>query len=546
MFSMSNARAGSAPNLPETYDVIVVGAGFAGLYALHRLRSAGFSVLVVEAASGVGGTWFWNRYPGARCDVESIDYSYSFDEQLQQDWVWTERFAAHAEILSYLDHVADRFDLRRGIRLETQVVSAHFQPGTDDWLLRTAAGSELRATFCIMATGALSSVKPPDFDGLADFTGQWHHSARWPAAGVDMAGMRVAVIGTGSTGVQIIPVVAREAAHVTVLQRTPNYSVPARNRPLGEGELDAVKANYADRRARGRVSASGVPLDFVPGSGKGVRDAERRARYDVGWAAGGVLGLLRAYTDYIVDPEVNESLAQYVRDKIAATVTDPATAERLTPHGYPIGAKRLCVDSSYFETYNRDNVTLIDINEDPIVRVTVNGIETANGHVDADVIVFAIGFDAITGAVRQIDVRGRDGEPLNDHWHDGPKAYLGLAVAGFPNLFLVSGPGSPAVLGNAVAFIEQHVEFIDAVLQRLRDQGMRTIEADPAAEEHWAKHVHDLAAQTLFPTVKSWFVGSNIDGKPPRFMPYAAGLHSYRTECDEVLDQDLRGFFLRA
>lgn len=540
---MSVAPGKTGQDLRQTCDVIVVGAGFAGLYALRRLRSAGYTVQLVEAGSGVGGTWFWNRYPGARCDVESIDYSYSFDDELQQDWVWSERYAAQQEILRYLDNVADRFDLRRDILFNTLVEAAHFQQESGGWLVLTTAG-ELRSTFCIMATGVLSSVKPPDFEGLEDFTGEWFHSARWPSEGVDVAGRRVAVIGTGSTGVQIIPVVAQAADHVTVLQRTPNFSVPARNRPLAPEVLDSVKSTYADRRARARVSTSGVPLDVTPEPGKDVPEEERRARYELGWAAGGVPGLLRAYSDIMVDPDVNESFASFVRDKIASIVSDPVTAETLTPYGYPIGAKRLCVDTDYFETYNRHNVTLVDLNADPIVRITANGIQTAAQHIAADVIVFAIGFDAITGALRQIDIRGRDGERLADHWLGGPKAYLGLAVAGFPNLFVVNGPGSPAVLGNVVMFVEQHVDLIATLLERLRTEGASTIEALPEAEEDWAAHVHDLAAGTLFPAAKSWFVGANIEGKPRRFMPYAGGLGRYRTECDEALEDDLRGFRL--
>jgi len=539
-----DAHATGSADPAEVYDVIVAGAGFSGLFLLHRLRSAGFKVLVIESGGGVGGTWYWNRYPGARCDVESVDYSFSFDEGLQQEWVWTERYAGQAEIRRYLDHVADRFDLRRDIRLNTRVDSAHFRSDTADWLVHTSDGATLISRFCIMATGPLSSIKPPDFEGLADFAGQWYHSARWPQEGVDFTGKRVAVIGTGSTGVQIIPTVAKLAEHVTVLQRTPNYSIPARNRPMSKEELDEVKATYADRRVRARMAASGVPNPPVLEPGEGVPEDEKRAHFERGWAIGGVVGILRAYSDIITSTEVNESLARFVRDKIADTVHDPVTAEKLTPRDYPLGAKRLCVDSNYFETYNRPNVTLIDVNADPIVRITPRGIQTATGHIDVDIIVFAIGFDAITGAVKEIDIRGREGLTIQDHWREGPKAHLGLAVNGFPNMFLMTGPGSPAVLGNVVTFLEQQVEMIATILEMVRSDGARTIEAEQEAENTWAAHVQEIASQTLFMKGKSWFIGANIEGKPVGFLPYAGGLVRYHAECEAMVEAGLRGFSL--
>ncbi|SNQ46627.1 Phenylacetone monooxygenase [Frankia canadensis] len=520
-------------------DVAVVGAGFAGLYLAHRATTLGLTVVVLEAGESVGGTWYWNRYPGARCDVESIDYSYSFSEELQQEWRWTERYASQPEILRYLNHVADRFDLRRHIRLNTRVTAARFDEDALTWTLTTDTDETVTAAFCVMATGGLSVPNRPDLPGLDDFRGEWYHTARWPAGGVDLRGRRVAVVGTGSTGIQAIPMIAREADHLIVLQRTPNFSVPARNRPLSEAELAKVKATYARRRARGRIAPSGVPSDREPSPGRGVPPERRRQAYEAGWAEGGASPLLRAYSDMLVDEEVNASLADFVRDKIGEIVDDPATAAALTPYGYPLGAKRLCLDTDYFATYNRPNVELVDLRKTPIERITETGIQTGDTLYETDVIVFATGFDAISGAVTAIDVRGRADRSLRDYWRTGPRATLGLMAAGFPNLFLVNGPGSPAVLGNVLAFIEHHVEWIIDCIDSLRRDGIHTIESSEDSDERWAVQVDEIAAATLYPKAESWFAGANVPGKPRRFLPYAAGLHTYRARCD---DSAARGY----
>ncbi|WP_433503005.1 flavin-containing monooxygenase [Pseudonocardia halophobica] len=518
-------------------DLAVVGAGFSGLYLAHRATQAGLSVRVLEAGSGVGGTWFWNRYPGARCDVESIDYSYSFSEELQQEWQWSERYASQPEILRYLEHVADRFDLRRHISLDTRVTAARFDESADTWTVTTERGEEITASFVVMATGGLSAPKRPDFPGLEDFRGDWYHTARWPDGGVDFTGKRVAVVGTGSTGIQAIPQIAAQAEHLVVLQRTPNFSVPARNRPLEAEEIAAVKADYAGRRARGRVAPSGVPSDTQPQPGAGTSLEERSAHYEAGWAKGGAPGLLRSYSDLLLDEEVNASLQDFVREKITEIVDDPQTAATLSPYGYPIGAKRLCVDTDYYATYNRPNVELVDVRKTPITGITEAGIRTGDTVHEVDVLVFAIGFDAISGAVREIDVRGRGGRSLSDAWSDGAEATLGLTVGGFPNLFLVNGPGSPAVLGNVVAFLEHHVEWITDCVEYLRRNGICTIESTPESDAAWARRVDEVAATTLYPKADSWFVGANIPGKPRRFLPYAGGLHTYRERCARAAEK---------
>ena len=529
---------------PVDFDAIVVGAGFAGLYALHRLRGDGLSVRVFEQGDGVGGTWYWNRYPGARCDIESIDYSYSFSEELEQEWEWSERYPAQPEILRYLNHVADRFDLRRDIALGTRVVAARYVD--ERWEVTTEDGSRYSATYCIMASGCLSSVHRPAFDGLDDFEGEWYHSARWPHDGVELAGKRVGVIGTGSTGIQLVPQLAEQAQHLYVFQRTPNFSMPAHNRTLDPDVQRALKAGYRERRRRARESLSGVPgshPDTLPQrSALQVAPEERARTYEQGWVTGGIGGITLAFNDIISDAEANGTAADFVRDKIRAIVRDPATAEALCPTAHPIGTKRICVDTDYFATYNRDDVTLVDVRSAPIVRLTPRGIETASAEYELDVIVFATGFDAMTGALLEIDVRGRDGRPLKEKWSEGPRTYLGLATAGFPNLFIVTGPGSPSVLSNMVLSIEQHVDWIADCIGYLREHGVATIEATPDAEDGWVAHVGEVAEATLFPRANSWYVGANIPGKPRVFMPYLGGVGTYRAHCDGVAANGYEGF----
>jgi cation diffusion facilitator CzcD-associated flavoprotein CzcO/acetyl esterase/lipase len=534
---------------PPDFDVIVVGAGFAGLYALHRLRSVGLDVHVFEQGDGVGGTWYWNRYPGARCDIESADYSYSFSPELEQEWEWSERYATQPEILRYLNHVADRFDLRRDVALRTRVTEAHYDEESGRWRVTTADGARYSATWCVMASGCLSSLHRPAFDGLDDFEGDWYHTARWPDDGVDLAGKRVGVVGTGSTGIQLVPQVAKQAEQLYVFQRTANFSMPARNRALDDELRSAIKTDYGARRRLARESTSGVPRTHPSRAPQQsvleVTPEERELAYERGWAEGGISGVLQAFKDINIDVAANQTAADFVRDKIRATVRDASTAEALCPTTHPIGAKRICVDIDYYETYNKPNVTLVDVRNDPIVRLTPRGIETESGEYELDVIVFATGFDAITGALLEVDICGRGGRALRDKWADGPETYLGLATAGFPNLFLVTGPGSPSVLSNMVLSIEQHVDWIADSIAYLRKRGFDAIEATPEAEHGWVAHVNDVADATLMPLANSWYVGSNIPGKPRVFMPYVGGVGNYRRRCDDVAANGYEGFTLQ-
>jgi cyclohexanone monooxygenase len=525
-------------------DAIIVGAGFAGLYMLYRLRGLGFSVRVLEAGSGVGGTWYWNRYPGVRCDVESIDYSYSFDDQLQQEWKWTERYATQPEILRYIEHVAERFDLLRDIQLDTRVEQARFDEDANSWVLLTDSGERFEASYCITAVGCLSAVNPPPFAGLETFAGETYNTARWPHAGVDFKGRRVAVIGTGSTGIQSIPLIAEQAEELYVFQRSPNFSVPARNQPLAPGFMDAIKADYPTRREAARNAGWGVPNDKPMRPLEDFNPQERVAVCDEGWRKGGAPGLLRAFSDALTNPEANRVVAEFVRTKIRKTVSDPEVAEKLIPTDHPLGAKRLCVDTNYYETFNRENVTLVDASATPIEEITPRGIRTREREYELDAIVFALGFDAITGALLRMNIHGRDGVPLKEKWAEGPRTYLGLGMAEFPNLFTITGPGSPSVLGNVIISIEQHVDWIADCLTYMRERGLDRIEATEPAQSAWAEHVDEVARGTLFVSAKSWFLGANIAGKPRMFMPFAGGVPAYRQICDDVAARDYDGFAL--
>jgi cyclohexanone monooxygenase len=522
-------------------DALVVGAGFSGLYMLHRLRAAGLSAVVVERGAGVGGTWYWNRYPGARCDIESIDYAYSFSRELLEDWTWTERYAAQPEILRYLEHVADRFDLRRDIRLQTTVVAARFDEDDDAWAITTDDGDTCTARFLVLAAGNLTEVRRPDIPGLDAFEGRWLHTARWPNEGVELAGRRVALIGTGSTGIQLLPRLAEQAEHVHVFQRTPNYSMPAHNRPLRPEELRAAIAGYDERRRLARESDAGVPVAPPSRSALEVGAEERRRLYEAGWERGGINALSYAFTDFFTDPQANRTAQDFAREHIREIVRDPEVAEALCP-SHTIGTKRTCVDTGYFETYNRDNVTLVDVRRSPIERLSARGVVTADAEYPVDLLVFATGFDAMTGAVLAIDIRGRGGVSLREHWAAGPRTLLGLAVAGFPNMFLVTGPGSPSVLSNMVVSIEQHVDWIADCIEHLRDHGIDRIEAGAEAEAAWVAHVDALAQATLYPQASSWYVGANVPGKPRVFMPYVGGVGRYRRECEEVAARGYEGF----
>ena len=516
----------------------MVGAGFAGLYALHRLRGLGLSVRVFEAGSGVGGTWFWNRYPGARCDIESLEYSYQFSEELQQAWRWSERYATQPEILRYLEHVADRFDLRRDIELDTRVVAAHFDDAASRWNVTTPRGT-VTARFCVMATGCLSSANVPRFEGAERFRGATYHTGRWPHEGVDFTGLRVGVIGTGSSAIQSIPLIAAQAEELFVFQRTPTYSIPAHNGPIDPELERSVRADYAGFRRRNAALPFGANFPINERSALAVTPEERAREYEARWRRGG-LGFMTSFADLAFDRAANETAAEFVRGKIRSLVRDPAVAAKLAPTQV-IGCKRLCVDTGYYATFNRPNVTLVDLREEPIESITESGLRTARAGYALDAIVYATGFDAMTGALLAIDIRGAGGRTLAAKWAEGPRTYLGLATAGFPNLFVVTGPGSPSVLSSMVPAIEQHVDWIAACIAWLGARGLERIEATRAAEDAWVAHVNEVAGATLYPQCNSWYLGANVPGKPRVFMPYL-GFPPYVEKCNEVASRGYDGF----
>ena len=531
------------------FDAVVVGAGMAGLYALYHLRELGFTAVVLEAGGGVGGTWYWNRYPGARCDVPSLEYSYGFSDELQQEWEWTEVFPAQEELERYFNHVADRFDLRRDIRLNTRVTAATFDEERRTWTVETDGGERLVGRFLVMATGPLSVPNVPDVPGRDVFRGQIVQTSRWPDDDLDLAGRHVGLIGTGSSGVQATPELAARAGHLYVFQRTPTFTWPSRNGPLDPEVQKAWKRDYAEMRRRQRESFGGVTGStgaiIVEGPGEKpileATEAERLAMLDErGFDAS------RAWSDVAIDPEANELGAELYREMVRRTVVDPEVAESLSPRGFPIGCKRPVIDSHYFETFNRDNVTLVDLRGNGIEQITETGIKTARGHYELDVIVFATGFDALTGALARIDIHGRGGRALRDAWAHGPRTYLGLQTVGFPNLFTVSGPGSPSVLANMVVCSEQHVEWIGACLSYLREHRLTTIEPTQAAQDAWVEHVNRVAEGTMFtaPSCSSWYLGANIPGKPRVFLPYVGGLPAYIERVEAIAARDYEGFAL--
>ncbi len=529
--------------MTERFDAVVVGAGLSGLYMLHKLRELGLSARVYEAGGGVGGTWYWNRYPGARCDVESVEYCYSFDPELEQEWEWTERYPGQPEVERYINHVADRFDLRRDIQFETRVTSAMFDGTAGLWKVRTDRGDDVLAQYFITAVGCLSASNMPDIEGRDSFEGILCHTGRYPAEGIDFTGKRVAVIGTGSTGIQAIPVIAAEAEHLTVFQRTAQYSIPARNRPLNPEEQEEVKADYPRIRTESRrmPAAIGSRIDWNETATFEVDEPERHRALEARWERGGI-GFLGVFSDMGLNREANEVAAEFVREKIRAAVDDSKIAERLMPDTV-IGCKRLCLDTDYFETYNRDNVELVTIADDPITEITPGGLVRDGKQYEFDVIVFATGFDAMTGSLLAMDVRGRDGRQLGDAWAEGPRAYLGLGVPGFPNMFTITGPGSPSVLTNMIMAIEHHVEWIGGCLGYMQEGGWTRIEADTDAVEDWVDHVNAVAAQTLFTTCNSWYLGANIPGKKRVFMPLI-GFPSYTDRCAEIAAAGYKGFTL--
>jgi cyclohexanone monooxygenase len=529
---------------PAHVDAVVVGAGFAGLYAHHRLRRLGLSIRGFEGAADVGGTWWWNRYPGARCDVESMDYSYSFSHELEQNWTWSERYATQPEILRYVNHVADRFDLRRDIQFETRVTAATWDEAAQRWGVVTDRGDRVSAQFCIMATGCLSEAKQPEIDGIDTFGGDIFHTGRWPHEGVDFSGLRVGVIGTGSSGIQSIPVIARQAAHVTVFQRTPNFTMPAKNAPLDPEAIRARKARAREHRQAMRESRAGVVVPMPEDSALRVDDEAREAQFEKAWESGTLYGMVAAFNDLLVDRDANDTAAAYVRARISEVVDDPEVAERLSPRNHPFGTKRPCLDTDYYVTYNRDNVTLVDVRSTPIAAITPTGIRTATDEFAVDAIVFATGFDAMTGPLLRPDITGAGGVKLRDKWAGGPRTYLGIATAGFPNLFTITGPGSPSVLVNMLVAIEQHVDWVGDCISYLRTRHLASIDATAEAEDDWVDHVNAVANLTLFPTANSWYMGANVPGKPRVFMPYIGGLPRYTETCDAVAADDYRGFTL--
>jgi cyclohexanone monooxygenase len=526
------------------FDAIVVGAGFAGLYAVYRLAANGLRVRLYEAGDDVGGVWYWNRYPGARCDVESVDYSYSFSEELEQEFEWTERYAPQAEIQEYMRYVATKFDLWGLMEFNARVDGARYDDTNERWTMTLADGRVSTTRFLVLATGPLSVPLEPQISGLDTFDGAVYHTSRWPEEGVDFAGKRVAVIGTGSSGVQAIPVIASQCEHLTVFQRTANYSIPARNGLVSPEYLAEVKANYRARRELARQAKGGSPLRYRTDSALSVDDADRVDAFEKAWARGGT-HFTKAFPDIMVDTTVNEMAAEFVRNKIRSIVRDPAVAEKLVPKDHPIGAKRLCADTDYYETFNRENVALVDLKDDPIDTVEPAGIRTSTGLHQVDVIVLATGFDAVTGSFLAIDICGSGGVSLRDAWAGGPRTYLGMAVAGFPNLFLISGPGSPSVLANMVRTAEQQVDWIGDLLDDAARRSITRIEAQQDAQEGWVEHVNEAAQGTMFLKANSWYLGANIPGKPRVFMPYAAGLPVYTEECDAVAADGYRGFDLR-
>jgi len=523
-------------------DAVVVGAGFAGMYMLHRLRGVNFSARAFEAGSGVGGTWYWNRYPGARCDVESMQYSFSFSEQLDQEWNWSEKYAPQPEILSYANHVADRCDLRRDIVFDTRVTAATFDEEAKRWLIETDRGDRVTAKFLIMAVGCLSAPNRPNFSGLEDFGGPIYHTGEWPHEGVDFTGLRVGVIGTGSSAIQSIPIIAREAEALTVFQRTATWSVPAWNEKLTPEYLQAAKADYPALRAKARGRPTGFYFPFNTAPALEASREDREKQYEQAWARGG-LPFLGAYGDLLFEKAANDTVADFARRKIRSLVKDPITADLLCP-GNVFGCKRLCVDTGYFETYNLPHVKLVDVSRTPIGRFTAGGIEVDGVEHPLDAAVCATGFAAMTGSFDKIRITGRNGLTLSEKWRAGPRAYLGIASVGFPNLFMITGPGSPSVLASMIQAIEQHVDWLADCMGHMRDVGATTIEPTLKDEDARVEHVNDVSKVSLRSTCSSWYVGTNIPGRPRVFMPYIGGFPVYVQKCNEVMSSGFDGFVL--
>ena len=544
MTDTNGSAPASAAGRATEVDAIVVGAGLSGVYLLRRLRDElGLKTRVLEAGSDVGGTWYWNRYPGARCDTESMFYAYSWPTELRQKWTWSSRYPEQHEIQGYIRHVVDEFDLERDIQFGTRVASAMFDDDTRRWTVTTEGGETFSARFCIMATGCITKPNLPDIDGVESFAGETYHTARWPKEEVDFTGKRVGVIGTGSTGIQAIPMIAQEAEQLTVFQRTAQYAIPAWNAPLDPEYENEIKANYDELWEKARYGSTGLIYEVRDVSVFDESPEEREQKFEEAWAQGG-FAFLFVYNDILTDQKANEIVGEWVRNKIRARIDDPEVAEKLMPMSYPFATKRLCVDTNYYETYNRDNVRLVSLRETPLEEVTPEGLRTSEEQFDLDAIVFATGFDGMTGALFAIDIRGRDGVTLTEKWADGPRTYLGLGTAGFPNLFTITGPGSPSVLSNMMTSLEQHVDWVTDCIEHLVKEGHETIEPTLEAEDAWVEHVNEVANSTLFPLTDSWYTGTNITGKLRLFTPYVGGVGVYREKCDEVAAKGYDGFVL--
>ena len=530
---------------PRELDAIIIGAGFAGLYQLHKLRDGlGLNVRVLEKASGIGGTWYWNRYPGARCDSESYYYCYSFNKEIEQTWEWSERYPEHGEIRKYLEYVADKLALRPDIELDTEVTSARWDDAAGRWTVETRHGGIWRARFLITAVGCLSTANVPSIEGLENFSGTWHHTGHWPHEGVDFSGKRVGQIGTGSTGIQAAPVIAAEAGHLTVFQRTANYSIPARNAAVTKEEIRLTRASYDAIWRQAKATTNGHPFAIPERSALSCAPDERDALFETAWQRGG-LRFRATFNDILTSSEANAAASDFIRRKIREVVKDPEVARLLTPLDHGFATKRPPIDTGYFETFNRDNVSLVDLKAEPIVAITETGIRTSKRHYDLDIIVFATGFDALTGPLLKLNITGAQGTALKDAWAAGPRTYLGLQMPGFPNLFTITGPGSPSVLTNMPVAIEQHVDWITDCIHSMRDTGKNRIEPEPGATERWGANVNEAANATLLPMASSsWYLGANVPGKPRVFMPYAGGLARYRQICDDIARDGYRGFVM--
>ena len=534
----------SPPDPHAPLDVVVIGAGFGGLYATYRLARSGRRFRVFEKAPDVGGTWFYNRYPGARCDVDSLQYSYSFSDELQQEWEWTERFAAQPEILRYIRHVADRFDLYRHIEFDTLVTSVEWDDAARCWIVTTDRGESLRARWVVAAVGCLSTPKRPEIAGIDAFEGESYYTNSWPHEDPDLRGKRVAVIGTGSSGIQSIPLIAQDAAEVTVYQRTPAYTMPARNRPLEPEEVAAHKADYARHRAQERSSRSGTLVVGNPDSALEATDGERRRRFEECWRTGSFGCALVSFSDIVTHREANDHLVDFLREKVHEIVDDQSLASALASWEYPFGSRRVCLDTDYYATFNLPHVHLVDVKRDPIARVTPRGVATASGEREHDVIVYATGFDAFTGTLFRLGIRGRGGVRLQDAWAAGPRTYLGLQSAGFPNLFVVVGPQSPSLVVNVLWAVEQHVDWIMDALDHAQEHGIQVIEARDAAQDEWVRHVAEVGHATLYPVADSYMTNANIPGKPRVFMPYLGGFGAYGDRIAQEAADGYPGFVL--